>query len=51
MLEEDSFQWNYNTIWYGRTQVLFKFLPENLQEGDFKEQKVFLSKEAQYLSP
>jgi len=51
MCEEDSFAWNYNTIWYGRSYAKFKCLPVNLQEGEYIKQNALISKEVSYLSP
>ena len=32
MIENDPFEWNYKTIWFGRFKKKYKMHPENLQE-------------------
>ena len=32
MIENDPFEWNYKTIWFGRFKKKYKMHPENIQE-------------------
>ena len=45
VIENDTFEWNYKTIWFGRFKKKYKMHPENLQEEKYEVKiKEILSK-------
>ena len=36
VIENDTFGWNYKTIWFGRFKKKYKMHPENLQEEKYE---------------